>query len=212
MNIREAKEILGGDISNKNSKMNGYTFGISPFHCKTGNKLSAIEGTSCSKCYAQKIAKLRPNVAQAWLKRVKIINSLYTDSQWDNWVKAFNTLLSKRNVKQFRWHDSGDLQSLEHYSSIIRIAKDNPDISFWLPTKETNIVNSYTGEVPSNLVVRLSTPKIDSRPIKFINTSTVHKTKEHYGFKCVAPEQGNKCGSCNACYNKEVANVSYKLH
>lgn len=126
------------------------------------------------------------------------------------------------NKPFFRWHDAGDLQSVDHLIKIATIARHLPKTLFWLPTREYDIVKAFvqTESIPVNLVIRMSAMMIDApaklpRSLKgFANilTSTVHKNKELNGFKCVAPSQQGKCGSCRACWDNTVTNVSYHAH
>ena len=70
--------------------------------------------------------------------------------------------------------------------------------------------------MPSNLVIRLSAPMVDDKPVKGVNTSTVHKHGQVHGWLCPAPTQGNSCGygdnACRACWSPQVKNVSYRKH
>jgi hypothetical protein len=122
----------------------------------------------------------------------------------------------------FRWHDSGDLQSVDHLAKIVTIARHLDKTTFWLPTREYDIVKDFlkTESIPVNLVIRMSAMFKD-QPAKLprslkghanILTSTVHDQKELDGFKCVAPSQGGKCGDCRACWDNTVTNVSYHAH
>jgi len=53
----------------------------------------------------------------------------------------------------------------------------------------------------------------DSPPPKFWKwTSGVHKDKKAIGRECPAPKQNGECGSCRACWSREVKQVSYKEH
>ena len=115
----------------------------------------------------------------------------------------------------FRWHDSGDLQSVGHLDQIVSVAKLTPNTRHWLPTRENKIVLSYleNNVLPSNLCVRVSSAMIDGAPLsKFPNTSTVHSTVHVSGHECPAHKQENKCGDCRACWDNSVSNVSYLGH
>ena len=57
---------LSGKVSEGNTKMPSSTFAISAKHCNVGGKLVNIENSTCSKCYALKLQKLRPSVDQGW--------------------------------------------------------------------------------------------------------------------------------------------------
>ena len=77
------------------------------------------------------------------------------------WVDAITTLIYRSGDRYFRWHDSGDLQSLDHLRKIIQVCKNLPRIKFWLPTREYQTVEAYRqlgGRIPSNLCIRLFRP------------------------------------------------------
>jgi hypothetical protein len=65
-------------------------------------------------------------------------------------------------------------------------------------------------EIPRNLVIRFSSHMINQAPVNFFPwTSTVVTDGQH---SCPASTQGNSCGSCRQCWNREEKNVSYPKH
>ena len=208
MRIKEATAIAGS--LGYPSKMPGTAYGISAMACKTGSKLAKIEGSVCHGCYALKANYLYPSVMTAHQKRMAGITH-------PEWVEAMVTLLSKSGEEYHRWHDSGDLQSLDHLKRIVEICIRTPSIKHWLPTREVKIVSDYVkqyGDFPSNLVVRVSSPMINDKPLtSYANTSTVHTDGSTvHGVECNARHNDNKCGDCRACWSRKVKNVSYPKH
>ena len=116
-----------------------------------------------------------------------------------------------KGKKHFRWHDSGDIQSVKHLIKIFEVCKNTPATKHWLPTQERKYLP--LGSYPDNLVIRLSNAKNDTVPGNaWTHWSTV-VTKPRAGvYVCPAPEQGMKCGSCRACWNKDVKEIQYKKH
>ena len=209
-----------GRISLGNGKMPGSTFAISATKCKAGAKLATIKDSTCSRCYALKLEKLRPSVRQGWLANYEKAVSLIRNNP-AQWIAAcvfqINRALAKSGQPFHRWFDSGDLQSVEMLAAICDVAKATPHVSHWLPTRESGIVKAYRkagGSIPSNLVIRVSSTMIDDAPISgHANTSTVHrKGSAPSGHICPASTQGNNCQSCRACWDSSVANISYPLH
>jgi len=135
------------------------------------------------------------------------------------WVDAITTLIHRSGDRYFRWHDSGDLQSLDHLRKIIPVCKNLPRIKFWLPTREYQTVVAYRrlgGRIPSNLCIRLSAHLIDGKlPLAYgLPVSTVSSGKESIprgAHICPAPKQGNQCGACRACWDRSVKIVTYHL-
>ena len=209
MLVKEAVEY--GKISLGNTKMPGTTYAVDAFACLTGSKLAKVKGSICSGCYSIKLQKLRPSVDKGYKKNL----FKWQVSNTSNWIDAMDFQILRAKVKEHRWFDSGDLQSLEMLEAIAEITRQTPGVKHWLPTKEYGIYTKYlkTNIEPSNLVVRVSATMIDGNPSKvFKNTSTVHKNNKPIGFECKARSRGNACGPCRACWDKRIKNVSYPKH
>ena len=128
------------------------------------------------------------------------------------WISAMAFLITHYSKKQpwFRWHDSGDLQGIDHLKNIFMVCNLTSWIQHWMPTREVKILKGIQPEiVPKNLIIRVSSHMIDQAPVNFWpHTSTVVRA----GKTCPAQEQGNECGSCRQCWNKDISNVAYPLH
>jgi len=203
MNLKEAKEITGG-LSNPN-KMPGFAYNLPAWKCITGVKLQAVAGSVCAGCYAMKGRYRFPNVKDALNRRLNSLNHF-------QWVEAMTVLVThySKKVPWFRWHDSGDLQSAWHLKRIFEVCKRTPQVQHWMPTREAKILKEIKiEEIPKNLIIRVSSHMIDQGPVKFWpHTSTVVRA----GKTCPAQEQGNACGSCRQCWNKDINNVAYPKH
>jgi len=203
--VGKAREYVGG--LSRPSKMPGWGYSIPASYCKVGSILSGIVGSICSFCYAKKGRYIFPVVQAAMERRFRALEKPY----WiENMAKAIN------GSTWFRWHDSGDLQSVEHLEKIVAVAQLTPTTRHWLPTRENKMVLAYLEDsvFPSNLCVRVSSAMVGGKPLdKFPNTSTVHVPMHpSVGHSCPARYQDNKCGDCRACWNTDVANVSYPQH
>jgi len=202
MNKKEANKITGG--LSAPGKMPEGSYNLPARACQTGAKLREIPGTPCYGCYAFKGRYNFPNVKDALTRRLESITHLH-------WVEAMATLV--KGKKHFRWHDSGDLQSVHHLKKIFQVCKLTPETSHWLPTQERKLLQFLDPDtIPTNLIIRLSNAKNDTKPGNaWTHWSTV-VTKPRAGHVCPAPEQGNNCGSCRACWSKDVEEVQYKIH
>lgn len=217
MTLKAAKEVVS--LTDGNTKMPGSAFSSSAFACKVGDKLAQVKGSVCESCYARRIQKMRPSVNQGWTRNYEQSVKLIATAP-EKWIAAcvfqIMRFVDKGSEPFHRWFDSGDLDSVEQLAAICEVAKQTPTVKHWLPTRELAIVRAYKGEIPANLVIRLSAPLVDMKPVKGANTSTVHKHKAPVGHVCPAPSQGNSCGiganACRACWNPSVKNVSYKKH
>ena len=207
MNKKEAKEITGG--LSAPGKMPEGSYNLPAVACQTGAKLRQVPGTPCWGCYAFKGRYNFPNVKDALTRRLDSLTH-------PDWVQAMAVLI--KGKKFFRWHDSGDLQSVQHLINIMEVCKLTPETMHWLPTQERKFLPLSTDSIPKNLMIRLSNAKNDTKPGNawpFWSTVVSHQDAPIYGATrqlCPAPEQGNNCGSCRACWSRDVHEVHYKIH
>ena len=145
------------------------------------------------------------NVKDALNRRLNSLNH-------PQWVEAMTTLVTwySRKVPFFRWHDSGDLQGAEHLKNIFEVCNSTKQVQHWMPTREVKLLTLLDPEVvPKNLIIRVSSHMIDQGPVNFWpHTSTVVQA----GKTCPAAEQGNACGDCRQCWDKDISNVAYPKH
>jgi len=211
MKIKDIEKKIG-TLSNP-SKMPSYAWGISAKDCKTGSKLAEVKGTICNKCYANKGCYVFKVVQDAHKFRLEAI----LEPQWVDYMAELITQKYKNLDKSrlyHRWFDSGDIQSFAHLMKIFEVCELTPHINHWLATREYQLINQLDEkDVPNNLCLRVSAIKVDSPPPKFWKwTSGVHKDKPAIGRECPAYKQDGECGSCRACWSREVKQVSYKEH
>ena len=194
----EAEKITGG--LSAPVKMPEGSYNLPAAACQTGAKLREIPDTPCYKCYAFKGNYVRyPAVQKALQRRLKSLMD-------PRWVEAMTVLV--KGQKHFRWHDSGDIQSVDHLKKIFEVCNNTPGTMHWLPTQERKYLP--LGSYPKNLVIRLSNAKNNTKPG---NAWTHWSTVVDKGFhSCPAQSQGNKCGTCRACWSREVKHVTYPKH
>ena len=199
---KEANKITGG--LSAPGKMPEGSYNLPASMCQTGAKLRLIKGTPCHGCYAFTGNYRRfPAVQKAMYKR---LDSL-THPQW---VEGMYTLVKK--IKHFRWHDSGDLQGVWHLKNIFEVCNLTPDTQHWLPTQERQFLPLPGSKIPKNLIIRLSNAKNDTKPGNAWDHWSTVVTTPRPGHVCPAPDQGNVCGSCRACWSKDVKEVQYRIH
>ena len=207
MSLKEAKEIVGS--LGKPSKMPCPSYNTPATLCVMGSRLRKIKGSTCHKCYAMRGNYVRPNVKTGLKKRFDAFKK-------NNFVKGMSLMINRYSAKSgyFRWFDSGDLANTDMLKKIVMICENTPKIKHWLPTREVKIVLDYLKEkeFPKNLLVRVSAPMIDGKPLKFRWTSTVHHKKKPTGRDCPSRFQENKCMDCRACWDRRIKNVSYHKH
>ncbi len=211
--VHELETYIGGLSSP--SKMPGYAFSLPARECITGSKLRARIGSVCHGCYAMKNRYLFPKTQASMYRRLERLGL-------PRWADVIAELINRRARKHahFRWHDSGDLQSVDHLRQICRAAELSPTVKHWLPTREYRTVREYLqqgGTIPDNLNIRMSAHMLGGAVPRFprlpVTVSTVTKGAAPEGaYSCPAPQQGNNCGSCRACWDRNVPLVNYHYH
>ena len=196
----QAKKIVHGLTWTK--KMPGFSYSLPAWECQTGSKLRKIPGTPCFGCYALKGNYIRyPAIKKAQYYR---LDSLVHDS----WVTAMAAQIKRQ--KYFRWHDAGDLQSSDHLKKIFEVCERTPGTRHWLPTQQRKYLPLQGSTIPKNLVIRLSSSRINGlEPKAWTHSSSVVTDGSE---TCPAPKQGGKCGSCRACWNPDIKHVKYGKH
>jgi hypothetical protein len=211
MRKAEAQSVCG--TLTQTSKMPCKSYSLPTEACQTGYKMAQIKGSICSSCYADK------GFYSMYAKTIKPAQFARLDSLTSpHWVDGMVTLIG--NDAFFRWHDSGDLQGVDHLELIARVAQLTPQTRHWLPTREYGMVKAFIakhGALPANLIVRLSAMYPD-QPVKVplslqrvanIAVSNVH-TGQPMGTACNAPQQNGACNDCRLCWTGKT--VSYALH
>jgi len=205
---KEAKEITGG--LSKPNKMPGPSINLPAVACITGAKLVNVKGSTCSGCYALKGRYRFQNVKDAMQRRLAKLHD-------PRWIDAMVTLINGRHWQKpqpvFRWHDSGDIQSVQHLKNIFEVCKLTPDTSHWLPTRESRFLKLMDPDVvPKNLKIVLSDHMNDQpvAPTWWPYTSGV--TTDHEAVTCPASKQGNKCLDCRKCWDRGTKRVIYGKH
>jgi hypothetical protein len=213
MTKKQAGSVCGSLTSTSKMPCNSYSLPTEA--CITGFKMSKIEGSICSKCYANNgfYRMYENNIKPAQFSRLDSITGEF-------WVSGMVSHIGKDPY--FRWHDSGDLQNLEHFEKIVAVCMETLLTMHWLPTREYSIIKDFIAKhgknsIPKNLVVRLSAMYPD-KPVQIpaslqnvpgITASNVH-TKTPMGSPCKAPQQNGACLDCRECWSDSV--ISYELH
>ena len=215
MLIKEALANVGG--LSEPSKMPCFGYSIPADTCNIGSKLRKVPNSICSTCYALKGNYRYPKVKSA------LYNRLDTMKNRSLWIESMVFLINKRKMNHFRWHDSGDLQSPDHFKMIIEVCKQTPSTRHWLPTRESKIVVDaikragkwFKLVIPDNLTIRLSAMSFDKKAPE--NTARKYGLQVSGASKltsgtCPAWKQGGECKDCRNCWDKSVFNVVYKAH
>lgn len=223
--VNQALEIVGG--LSQPGKMPCHGYSISAKDCNTGSIMRDVPGSSCSGCYAMDNFYTMPYVEEALNKRLKSL-------QHPQWVESMVFLINHLQERFFRWHDSGDLQNMEHLFKIINVVQDTPYTKHWLPTLEWNLIRKFwelmhrrkLDMMFPNLSIRLSGLMIDGElPIELAKMMGVQVSGvSKHAWDCPAYEHtyivkngrhnealGN-CGDCRNCWDTNRLLVVYPYH
>ena len=166
---------------------------------------------ACKGCYATTGNYHYPNVKAP---------RLHNQSDWkhDDWVDAMVAELD--NDRYFRWFDSGDMYDARLANKILEVMRRTPWTKHWLPTrmhkfdKFKPVIAEM--ELLPNVVVRLSSDGVQGEIVPDApNSSTIIPTISHKLDNmtlCEAYERAGKCGTCRACWDKNVSVVAYPAH
>ena len=115
MLVKDAKKIT--DSLTGTSKMPGKSYSLPAWECQTGSKLWDNPTSPCFYCYAKKNNYVRyPAIKAAQYRRLDAIKH-------PQWVEAM--VVQIKNMKFFRWHDAGDVQSQRAHGQYFRSRTSN---------------------------------------------------------------------------------------
>ena len=162
---------------------------------------------SCKSCYATQGCYNFPDT-----KNLRSYNK--EDWKREEWVDDMVHAL--RNQSYFRWLDSGDVYSLELADKIYQVMARTPHCAHWLPTRMMKFakfqpVLESMQSLP-NVMVRFSSDSVMGEYGPNHGSTISESGTADGAFPCNAYNQGGKCLSCRACWNKDIPVVCYKAH
>lgn len=176
-------------ISNSNSKMGAVaSVSLIPFLTCPG----CCSTTCGKKCYAAKLANLRPAVLRSYAINTAL--AIYNPDLF--WTQVNAAVMA---VRYFRFHVSGDILNKEYFAHMIETARNNPKTEILVFTKKYSIVNDWiteNGKLPANLHILFSgwenlTP---DNPFKLPETNIIPRGAESF------PDDWKLCGgNCFEC-------------
>lgn len=195
----------------KSSKMPCFSWSLQAIEtCPASRKKNGQLVDACKGCYADGGFYLMNNVKELRAHNKK-------DWKRANFVSDMVSVLD--NYRYFRWFDSGDVYHPALALKILEIAKLTPWCKHWLPTrmhkfpKFRKIFQRMNNL--DNFSVRFSSDSITGGTVRGKNTSTIIETDQDApknAVMCDAYKRGGKCGSCRACWNKDISVIAYPAH
>lgn len=177
-------------------------------------KLHAIDGVVCQKCYALKYLESRPSVAKCYEENTKLLSSSIIP------IKQLPFI----NAAMCRLETFGDIVNATHLQNHINLAKKNNHCKFCLFTKNYTVVFNYfkSHKQPKNLSIVISSlllnEPFDLAFLKEINLTnvkifTVYTKAYAKGNNVIINCGKNRCIDCQRCYkpNKTPIYISELL-
>lgn len=198
-------------ISKMTGKMDGfYALNTSPMINEFCEKMASTSGTVCSNCYSRRMCTtIRRNAERVWKNNGVILSeSIIPPSDLPS-VDCF----SKNGAFRFSAH--GELINDTHLINLIHIAEKSPDTICSLWTKRASLVRNHLDDIPDNMLLIYSTPRIDPvapiLPDGFDKTFSVysHSGAEHMNIDINC---SGKCNTCMLCYRRDNSIIYVNEH
>lgn len=165
---------------------------------------------ACAGCYAAYGNYRYPNVRQPRLDNQE-------DWKREAWVA--DMVAAIKGETHFRWFDSGDMYDVRLARKILAVMQQTPTTRHWLPTRmykfdKFSKVLADMQALP-NVMVRPSSDSVAGEYVPGVHGSTIipPDTATPDGVHlCGAYQNEGKCGSCRACYDKDIAVIGYPAH
>lgn len=164
---------------------------------------------ACQGCYA-----IGGNYRFDNVKKPRIFNR--QDWKRDAWVSDMVDAL--RNDRYFRWFDSGDMYDARLAEKMLQVMLLTPDVKHWLPTRMHKFPKFQpilrAMQALPNVMVRPSSDSVTGEYTAGLHGSTIVPSLDAPAgvTVCHAATNDGKCGSCRACYSKDVAVIGYVAH
>lgn len=169
-------------------------------------------GTCGDKCYAKKLAILRPSVMKAYAR-----NTAVYMARPDLFFRAVERVIA--TSQYFRFHVSGDIPSRSYLDMVAYLANNNPFCKVLMFTKRYELVNDFirdNGSVPENLKILFSgwTNLKPENPYNLPETTVYAKDED---FRPEWKACGGNCLDCalhcGGCWDaKSGETVAFKMH
>jgi len=131
----------------KTSKLNKakiYQFNLPAYKTKAGKTVCPFAKDCVKFCYAQKGTFRFSNVQKKYESNYKI-------TKQSNFVKLIQDDLNRAKPTHLRIHSSGDFYGLEYLKKWVKIAINNPEITFYGYTKSIPIFKKLNS-IPDNFI------------------------------------------------------------
>lgn len=171
-------------------------------------KLMAVTGSVCEKCYTKKYLTSRPNAEHCYRENTDLLSSSVIPIKQLPFV----------NAAYCRLESFGDITNATHLQNYINLIRKNNHCTFSLFTKNYTVVFDYfkTHKQPSNLSIVISSLMLNTPfeieyclqlGLKNLKIFTVYTKKyaEKYNIPITCGK--NRCIDCRRCYTRNKTPV-----
>ncbi len=155
-------------------------------------RMSKVDGTICSKCYAKVYERMRLSLREHLQRNSERLSRPLLDDE----------LPFLGNLRYFRINSFGELINYDHLNNIVRIAEHNPKVDITLYTKRVDLLVKLPYK-PHNLTIIQSSlyiNEIDTPCSPVVDKIFTVFDKEHaVDINCGAAS----CITCLKCYSKD---------
>lgn len=206
-----------------NKKLNAYSFDTNINQCskncelmQNGLKPYCISLKERFKNYIKWHNKLNKNE--------KLLKSANFEPIMNKEIKEIY-LQTRDKTVYIRLYSFGDLSCVEDLIKWCNIARKNPNVEFWLSTRQDSILFEYFNaekinsaqKKPKNLTIRYSLPLIEGMDFMIKNFdkfnivySTITDDKNQAN--CKKSKLNSSCGKCSDCWNPSIKIIKYFNH
>ena len=186
--------------TNKMDKM--VSLNVSVHNSEFCRLMSQIPGTTCSKCYADRLETIYTNVTHCFTNNEIMLRRLWKEHE-----------VPILHCPYFRSNSFGEFNTLNHYKNILQMVEANPNTFFAIWTKRPGFIKKAFKKF-DNLNHIYSSVKVNVKsklPKGFDKVFTVN-TSSYMETKGIVQNCQGKCFTCNICYSKnDIVDVHEKL-
>lgn len=198
-------------ISKMTGKMAGfYALNTSPMTNGFCEKMASKSGTVCSNCYSRRMCTtIRRNAERTWANNGAILSESIIPRHELPTVDWF------AKNEAFRFSAHGELINDTHLVNLIHIAENNPKTICSLWTKRAALVQKHLDEIPDNMILIYSTPRIDPvKPTRPDGFDKVFSVYSHSGAERMNVDVNcsGKCSTCMLCYRRDNSIIYVNEH
>lgn len=190
-----------------------YVPGADLVYFADGRPVSDCMGTcgavNCSQCGKRNVCYAIDSYVQypaVTINRVE--NTLQLREDIDQHFADIKQAIIKNKIEILRYTESGEFENYNHFSKLVDLAKDMPNVLVYAYTKNYAVLREYFGtgaELPKNLVILISVWGDQG-------VAEYNEFKSHENIKCFAVKSNIKVDAMCPAYRKDENGKVTRVH